>query len=127
MVNCKQSGCNYPEGECMGICTPNYQPKALYLADVLSAGFECDMEWYEVESAIELRRLHAENGRLKTDLQAMHSTLEMTAKSGASYAASNEILRETILRWVARAEKAEDMLEAIGAGGVGSTVPEDAQ
>ena len=37
------------------------QPKALYLADVLSAGFECDMEWYEIESARELRRLHAAN------------------------------------------------------------------
>lgn len=37
------------------------QPRALYLADVLSAGFECDQEWYELESARELRRLHAEN------------------------------------------------------------------
>ena len=37
------------------------QPRALYLADVLSAGFECDQEWYELESARELRRLHSEN------------------------------------------------------------------
>lgn len=44
------------------------QPRALYLADVLSAGFECDMEWYELESARELRRLHAENEALKAKL-----------------------------------------------------------
>ena len=41
--------------------TIDKQPRALYLADVLSAGFECDQEWYEIESAKELRRLHAEN------------------------------------------------------------------
>ena len=37
------------------------QHRALYLADVLAAGFECDQEWYEIESAKELRRQHAEN------------------------------------------------------------------
>ena len=41
--------------------TVDKQPRALYLADVLAAGFECDQEWYEIESAKELRRLHAEN------------------------------------------------------------------
>ena len=41
--------------------TVDKQPRALYLADVLAAGFECDQEWYEIESAEELRRLHAEN------------------------------------------------------------------
>ena len=41
--------------------TLDKQPRALYLADVLAAGFECDQEWYEIESAEELRRLHAEN------------------------------------------------------------------
>ena len=41
--------------------TVDKQPRALYLADVLAAGFECDQEWYEIESAKELRRLQAEN------------------------------------------------------------------
>ena len=41
--------------------TIDKQPRALYLADVLAAGFECDQEWYEIESAKELRRLYAEN------------------------------------------------------------------
>lgn len=41
--------------------TVAFKPRALYLADVLAAGFECDQEWYEIESAEELRRLHAEN------------------------------------------------------------------
>ena len=41
--------------------TVDKQPRALYLADVLAAGFECDQEWYEIESAKELRRQHAEN------------------------------------------------------------------
>ena len=41
--------------------TVDKQPRALYLADVLAAGFECDQEWYEIESAKELRRLYAEN------------------------------------------------------------------
>ena len=45
--------------------TIDKQPRALYLADVLTAGFECDQEWYEIESAKELRRLHAENEELK--------------------------------------------------------------
>lgn len=71
------AGCNYPEGECSGICKSYKQPKALYLADVLSAGFECDMEWYEIESANELRRLHAENEALKVRLlKATKSALD---------------------------------------------------
>ena len=41
--------------------TVDKQPRALYLADVLAAGFECDQEWYKIESAKELRRLYAEN------------------------------------------------------------------
>ena len=45
--------------------TVDKQPRALYLADVLAAGFECDQEWYEIESAKELRRLYAENEELK--------------------------------------------------------------
>lgn len=46
--------------------TVDKKPRALYLADVLAAGFECDQEWYEIESAKELRRLHAENEKLKS-------------------------------------------------------------
>ena len=46
------------------------QPRALYLADILSAGFECDLEWYELESAKELRRLYAENQALRAELEA---------------------------------------------------------
>lgn len=45
--------------------TVDKQPRALYLADVLAAGFQCDQEWYEIESAKELRRLHAKNEELK--------------------------------------------------------------
>lgn len=45
------------------------QPKALRLADTLAAGFECDLEWYEIEAAKELRRLHHEN-------QTLHAALE---------------------------------------------------
>lgn len=44
------------------------QPRALQLADTLDAGFECDLEWYELEAAKELRRLYAENERLKAEL-----------------------------------------------------------
>lgn len=44
------------------------QPLALRLADTLAAGFECDMEWYEIAAARELRRLYAENVRLTASL-----------------------------------------------------------
>ena len=64
------------------------QPKALYLADVLSAGFECDMEWYEIESARELCRLHAENEKLLAVLEeaeyALDCASDMTKPEGLS-------------------------------------------
>ena len=64
------------------------QPKALYLADVLSAGFECDMEWYEIEAARELRRLHFENARLVAVLReaeyALNYASDMTKPEGLS-------------------------------------------
>ena len=63
--------------------------------------------------------LRAENEMLRQSLLAMHNTLEMTAKAGAHHARAAECLRETVIRWEARAEQAEEMLEAIGAGGVG--------
>ena len=42
--------------------TVDKQPRALYLADVLAAGFECDLKWYEIEAAKELRQLHKLRG-----------------------------------------------------------------
>lgn len=45
------------------------QPKALRLADTLAAGFECDLEWYEIEAAKELRRLFNENEALRADAE----------------------------------------------------------
>lgn len=47
------------------------QPKALRLADTLAAGFECDLEWYEIEAAKELRRLFNENEALKEEIKAL--------------------------------------------------------
>lgn len=63
------------------------QPRALYLADVLSAAFECNMEWYEWESARELRRLHAENEELK-DLrdELLESLIDMVDYYGTASA-----------------------------------------
>lgn len=73
-------------------------------AETLAAA--CDLgDEFEAACAAMIRKLHAENQQLQHSLSAMHETLEMTSRSGASYAK--------------RAEKAEDMLEAIGAGGVG--------
>ena len=69
-----------------------------------------------------IRALRAENEQLRQSLLAMHNALEMTAKSGAFYARANEGLRNAVIHWATRAEQAEEMLEAIGAGGVGSTV-----
>ena len=63
--------------------------------------------------------LRAENEQLRTDLAALHTTLEMTARAGARHAQAAACLRETVIRWANRAEQAENMLEAIGAGGVG--------
>ena len=56
--------------------TIDKQPRALYLADVLAAGFECDQEWYEIESAEELRRLHAENEELKEQRDELLAALK---------------------------------------------------
>ena len=63
--------------------------------------------------------LRAENEQLRQSLLALHETLEMTAKAGASYARDNEGLRDALILWSSRAEQAKDLLEAIGAGGVG--------
>lgn len=101
------------------------QPESLRLADELCEALPdypepCNLE---KEAAAELLRLHAENEMLRQSLLVIHDTLEMTARSGASYAAANEVLRETVIRWASRAEQAENMLEAIGAGGVGNAAP----
>ena len=68
--------------------TIDKQPRALYLADVLAAGFECDQEWYEIESAKELRRLHAENEKLLAVLEeaeyALDYAADMTKPEGLS-------------------------------------------
>jgi hypothetical protein len=66
--------------------------------------------------------LRAENAQLRQSLLAMHNTLEMTARAGAHHAMAAECLRETVIRWAARAEQAEGLLESIGAGGVGSPI-----
>ena len=52
-------------------------PRPLYLADVLAAGFECDQEWYEIESAKELRRLYAENEELKEQRDELLKALKL--------------------------------------------------
>lgn len=51
------------------------QPRALLLADTLDAGFECDLEWYELEAAKELRRLHHENACLKQEITELRKHL----------------------------------------------------
>ena len=76
--------------------TVDKQPRALYLADVLAAGFECDQEWYEIESAEELRRLHAEN----VDYGA---TIDHLARENA----------EQIGEIVALKEQRDELLEAL--------------
>jgi hypothetical protein len=58
--------------------TVDKQPRALYLADVLSAGFECDQEWYEIESAKELRRYRQSNRRNEMNNRKL---LELAAKA----------------------------------------------
>lgn len=73
-----------------------------------------------------INTLRAENEMLRQSLLAMHNTLEMTAKAGAHHARAAACLRETVIRWASRAEQAEDMLEAIGAGGVGRVEPSPA-
>lgn len=60
--------------------TVDKQPRALYLADVLAAGFECDQEWYEIESAKELRRLYAENEDFRATID--HLTRENAEQIG---------------------------------------------
>lgn len=72
--------------------TVDKQPRALYLADVLAAGFECDQEWYEIESAKELRRLYAENEALKEKL--LNAT-----KSALDHKERGDVLLEG-LKWV---------------------------
>ena len=76
--------------------TVDKQPRALYLADVLAAGFECDQEWYEIESAKELRRLYAAN----VDYGA---TIDHLARENA----------EQIGEIVALKEQRDELLEAL--------------
>ena len=76
--------------------TVDKQPRALYLADVLAAGFECDQEWYEIESAKELRRLHAEN-------EDFRATIDHLARENA----------EQIGEIVALKEQRDALLEAL--------------
>lgn len=73
-----------------------------------------------------IHALRAENEMLRQSLLAMHNTLEMTAKAGAHHARAAACLRETVIRWASRAEQAENLLEAIGAGGVGNVEPSPA-
>lgn len=76
------------------------------------------------EDCDEIARLQAENEQLRQALLSTQKTLDMNATSGAFYARTAENLRDAVIRWASRAEQAEDMLEAIGAGGVGK--PEQA-
>ena len=66
-----------------------------------------------------IKQLREENEQLRQSLQAANYMLVKVSKAGAHYARAASCLRETVIRWAARAEQAEDMLEAIGAGGVG--------
>ena len=66
-----------------------------------------------------IRQLREENEQLRQSLLNLHTVLEMTAKAGAHHARAAECLRDAVIRWATRAEQAEDMLGAIGAGGVG--------
>ena len=72
------------------------QHRALYLADVLAAGFECDQEWYEIESAKELRRQHAEN-------EDFRATIDYLTRENA----------EQIGEIVALKEQRDELLEAL--------------
>lgn len=63
--------------------------------------------------------LRAENEMLRQSLLTANDTLQKVARAGACHAQAAECLRETVIRWANRAEQAEAMLEAIGAGGVG--------
>lgn len=76
--------------------TVDKQPRALYLADVLDAGFEWHQEWYEIESAKELRRLHAEN-------EDYGATIDHLARENA----------EQIGEIVALKEQRDELLEAL--------------
>ena len=71
------------------------------------------------EDGDEINALRTANERLCHTLRAMNTTLDATKKSAAHHAQAAERLRETVIRWATRAEEAENMLEAIGAGGVG--------
>ena len=66
--------------------------------------------------------LRAENEQLRQALLTANDTLVKASQAGAHHARAAECLRKTVIRWAARAEQAEEMLEAIGAGGVGSKV-----
>ena len=63
--------------------------------------------------------LRAENEQLRQALLTANDTLVKASQAGAHHARAAECLRKTVIRWAARAEQAEEMLEAIGAGGVG--------
>ena len=76
--------------------TIDKQPRALYLADVLAAGFECDQEWYKIESAKELRRLYAEN-------EDFRATIDYLTRENA----------EQIGEIVALKEQRDELLEAL--------------
>jgi hypothetical protein len=78
------------------------------------------------EDSDTINQLRAENTRLRQALLTLHGTLEKTARVGAAYVEANETLRDSMIRWAARAEQAEELLEAIGAGGVGSLTPKPA-
>lgn len=78
------------------------QPRALYLADVLCSGFECDLEWYELEAARELRRLHAENETLRAGYDAARLEIEsLRATLGQQQGKQNPVaeIRDGTLHW----------------------------
>lgn len=66
-----------------------------------------------------IKQLREENEQLRQSLQAANYMLVKVSRAGALHAQAAACLRETVSRWAARAERAEEMLEAIGAGGVG--------
>ena len=125
-MNCKHAaeGCNYPEGDCPGLCMSGTyltivynivhpeQPRALLeQADWSAASHTHAIHDRDV--------LQEEHDRLVSALLATQKALEMAHQAGARYVKANEQMRETILRLVERAEAAEQMLESIGAGGIG--------
>ena len=71
------------------------------------------------EDGDEIKELRAENEQLRLALLIANDTLGRVARAGALHAQAAECLRETVIRWATRTEQAEEMLEAIGAGGVG--------